>query len=278
MIKNIILFLFVTVSLSNVNAQRKDKVKGNRIVTSVETSVDDFSRILIGEEFKVELVKGDEPSVEIETDENLHEVIEIDVSDNTLSFRTNKRITLKREQRIKVTYSDKLNLIETEESGQVSSTKTLDFQELTIKSTGTSRLYLTLKSDLFKFINSDRAKAELNVTSNAATLELSDNSKLEALINATDIKVDLYQRADAKIEGDVDTLNIRADNSANFIGKELTSNICTVLAEGSSDVYLQAIEEVIIEASGSSEVYLYENPKITINKFEDTVKLHKKEL
>lgn len=278
MIRNIILFLFVTTSLSNVNAQRKDKVKGNRVVTSVETSVDDFSRILVGEDFKVELVKGDEPSVEIETDENLHEVIEIDVSDNTLSFRTNKRITLKREQRIKVTYSDKLNLIETEGSGQVSSTKTLDFEELTIKSTGTSRLYLTLKSDLFKFINSDRAKAELNVTSNAATLELSDNSKVEALINATDIKVDLYQRADAKIEGDVDTLNIRADNSTNFIGKELTSNTCTVLAEGSSDVYLQAIEEVIIEASGSSEVYLYENPKITINKFEDTVKLHKKEL
>ncbi|MBT8303215.1 MAG: DUF2807 domain-containing protein [Bacteroidia bacterium] len=278
MIKNVILLILVTASFSNVNAQRKDRIKGNRIVTSVETSVDGFSRILIGEDFKVELVKGDEPSVEIETDENLHEVIEIDVSDNTLSFKTNKRITLKKEQKIRVTYTDELNLIETEESGQVSSTRTLEFPELTIKATGTSRLFLTLKSDMFKFINSDRAKAELNVTSNVATLELSDNSKLEALINATDIKVDLYQRADAKIEGDVDTLNIRADNSTNFIGKELTSNSCTVLAEGSSDVFIQAIEEVIIEATGSSEVYLYENPKITINKFEDTVKLHKKEL
>jgi len=94
---------------------------------------------------------------------------------------------------------------------------------------------------MFKFINSDKSKAELNVTANTSTLELSDNSKLEALINSTDIKVDLYQRADAKIEGDVDTL-------------------------------------ITIDATGSSEVYLYENPKITINKFEGTVKLHKKEL
>ena len=131
---------------------------------------------------------------------------------------------------------------------------------------------------MFKFINSDKSKAELNVTANTSTLELNDNSKLEALINSTDIKIDLYQRADAKIEGDVDTLNVRADNSTNFIGRNLTSNICTVLAEGSSDVYLQVIEEVIIDATGSSEVYLYENPKITVNKFEGTVKLHKKEL
>ena len=131
---------------------------------------------------------------------------------------------------------------------------------------------------MFKFINSDKSKAELNVTANTSTLELSDNSKLEALINSTDIKIDLYQRADAKIEGDVDTLGIRADNSTNFIGKNLTSNTCTVLAEGSSDVYIQAIEEVTIDATGSSEIHLYENPKIIINKFSDTVKLHKKEL
>jgi len=198
--------------------------------------------------------------------------------DETLVIKSTKRITSKKELQIRVTYTDGLNLIETNDSGQVSSTTTIEIPELTVKANGSSRLYLTLKSEKFKFINSDKAKAELNVTADATTLELSDNSKLEALINSTDIKVDLYQRSNATIEGDTDALEIRADNSTNFIGKNLTSNVCSVLAEGSSDLYIQAVEEIIIEASGSSEIYLFENPKITINKFKDTVKLHKKEL
>ncbi len=278
MIKKIVLIAILTFSLSNVNAQRKDKIKGNKIVTTEKTTVEDFTRILIGEDFKVTIVKRDSPFVEIETDENLHEIIEVSVNDKTLSLRSTKRITSKKALEIKIAYTDALNLIETKENGQISTINTIDIPELTVKATGSSKMFLTLKSDMFKFINSDKSKAELNVTANTSTLELSDNSKLEALINSTDIKIDLYQRADAKIEGDVDTLNVRADNSTNFIGRNLTSNTCTVLAEGSSDVYIQAIEEVIIDATGSSEVYLYENPKITINKFEGTVKLHKKEL
>jgi len=81
MLKKIVLIAILTFSFSNVNAQRKDKIKGNKIVTTEETSVEDFTRILIGEDFKVTIVKRDNPFVEITTDENLHEVIEASVID-----------------------------------------------------------------------------------------------------------------------------------------------------------------------------------------------------
>ena len=278
MIKKIVLIIILFYSLSTVNAQRKSKIKGNKVVTTEQTSVEDFTRLLIAENFRVDIVKGKSPSVEIKTDENLHEVIEVSVNDNTLSLRSTKRIASKKELQIRITYTDSLTLIEAKENGQISSINTIDIPELTVKAVGSSKLFLTLKSDMFKFINSDKSKAELNVTANTSTLELSDNSKLEALINSTDIKIDLYQRADAKIEGDTDTLNIRADNNTNFMGKNLTSNTCTVLAEGNSDAYIQAIEEITIDATGTSKINLYKNPKIIINKFEGTVKLHKKEL
>jgi len=278
MIKNIAIVALLTISLSNIHAQRKDKIKGSKFISTEQTSVEDFTRILIGEDFKVTLVKGENPLVEITADDNLHEVIQVEVIDNTLVLKSTKNIVSKKQLDIRITYTEGLNLIETKENGQISSINTIDIPELTLKATGSSKLFLTIKSDMFKFINSDKSKAELNVTANTSTIELSDNSKLEALINSTNIKIDLYQRADAKIEGDVDTLNIRADNSTNFIGKNLTSNTCSILAEGSSDVYIQVIEEVTIDATGSSEIFIYENPKIIINKFEDTVKLHKKEL
>lgn len=278
MIKRIAIIILLTISLSSIHAQRKDKIKGSKEISTEQTSVEDFTRLLIGENFKVTLVEGENPLVEITTDDNLHEVIQVEVVDNTLLLKSTKNIVSKKQMDIRITYTEALKLIETAENGQINSISTIDIPELTIKATGSSKLFLTLKSDMFKFINSDRSRAELNVTANTSTLELSDNSKLEALMNSTDIKIDLYQRANAKIEGDVDTLNIRADNSTNFIGKELTSNTCSILAEGSSDVYIQVIEEVTIDATGSSEIFLYENPKIIINTFKDTVKLHKKEL
>ena len=80
---------------------------------------------------------------------------------------------------------------------------------------------VNIKTNTFKFVNSGRAKVKLNVTTKMANLELAENSKVDALINSDTLNVDLYQRSDAKIEGTLTHLKIRADNSTNFVGKEL---------------------------------------------------------
>ena len=100
---------------------------------------------------------------------------------------------------------------------------------------------------------------------------------MDALINATDVKMDLYQRASADIEGSVTNLNLRADNNSQLNGKNFTTKSCAVLAELDSDIYLEVIDAITIDASGASEIYLFGNPKITINTFTGTVKLQKKE-
>ena len=100
---------------------------------------------------------------------------------------------------------------------------------------------------------------------------------MDALIKATDVKMDLYQRASADIEGTVTNLNLRTDNNSQLNGKNFTIKNCDVLAELDSDVYVEVTGAITIDASGASEIYLFGNPKITINKFLGTVKLQKKE-
>lgn len=127
-------------------------------------------------------------------------------------------------------------------------------------------------------INSEKAKVKLNLTTSLATLELNENSKTEALITADSLQVDLYQRANAKIEGETDYINIRADNSSSYIGKNMTSNNAEVTADQNCNVYVQVLENLSLRATGISEVYIYENPKIDLKIFSDLAKLHKKEL
>ncbi|WP_323788651.1 GIN domain-containing protein [Psychroserpens sp.] len=276
--KKITLFLLITLGFCSVGiSQDDDKVKGDRNVTIKQTYVDNFNTIIIGEDFEVELYYNSKPSVEIETDDNLHEFIKFEVVDSVLTFKTTTEIRSKKELKIKINYSDGFSHIETRDNAEVRSLTSLELNNASLKTTGSSRAYLNIKATNFQYISLDKAKVKLNLSATKATVELSDNCKLDALINAKETKVDLYQRANIDIEGTTDNLQLTLDNNAQFNGKNFTTKACTAICGLASDAYIEAIETITIEASGSSEIYLYANPKITINTFLDTAKLQKKE-
>lgn len=278
MLKNALLIVFIIGCISTGFSQSKEKIKGDREVTSKETKLNAFNRIIVGEDFKIDIIEGTQASVFVETDDNLHDIIKFDVKDSTLTFNTSHKITSSKKINIKVIYTRALKQIETFEDGEISSLTSVNLDKVILKNTGSSKAFLNIKTKDFKFINSDRAKVKLNVNSQIANLELAENSNVDALINADTLNVDLYQRADAKIEGTLKHLKVRADNSTNFVGKDLTTSTAEVICEINSDVAIQVTKSLAIEASGNSEVYIYADPKITLNKFSDTAKLYKKEM
>lgn len=275
--KNSILLLILVFGFSTFSfAQDEEKIKGDRNLTIEQTYTDGFKKIVVGEDFNVELYYNKKPSVEIETDGNLHEYIDIKVVDSVLTITTSREIRSKK-LNIKVNYGDAFSDIEVKDDGEVRSLTSLELSNATLKTSGSARAYLNIKANSFSFVSTEKTKVKLNVTAPNVTVEISDTTKMDALINATDVKMDLYQRASADIEGTVTNLNVRTDNNAQLNGKNFTTKTCTVLAEMDSDVYLEVTETITIDASGASEIYLFGNPKITINTFTGTVKLQKKE-
>lgn len=258
------------------NAQESERIKGDRNLTINQTYVDGFKKVVIGEDFKVELFYNKKPSVEIETDDNLHEYINIEVVDSILNIKTTGDIRPKKLD-VKINYGDGFSDIEVRQNGEVRSLTSLELKDASLKTSGSARAYLNIKADNFNFSSSDKTKIKLNVTANNVEAVIGDNTKLDALVNATDVKMDLYQRANVDIEGVTDSLRIRTDNNAQFNGKNFTAKSCRVVAEMASDVYVEVMEAIDIETSGSSEIYLYGEPKITISRFLDTAKLQKKE-
>lgn len=258
------------------NAQKLEKVKGNRIVTLQQTFINSFHTLSIDEDFEVDIIYGKEASLEIEADENLHEFITFEVRDSVLSFNKTRKITSKKELRIKINYDDNLKIIETFDNSKVNALTLMELSDFKLLTYGSSKVGLTLKSDFFDFEGVDKSKVKLNLSCDSTNIILNGNSKLEALINAPKIYADLYQKTDAIIEGNSDNINIRTDNNASFIGKNLTVKTGSILAEISSDVTLEAIDSITIDASGSSSIYLYQNPKITVNKLSGTSKIQKK--
>ena len=74
-------FLFLT---TIAVAQKKEKIKGSKIVTVWVKEIPSFENIEINDNFEVFLVKSDKPSLEIEADDNLHEIINYEVAGETL--------------------------------------------------------------------------------------------------------------------------------------------------------------------------------------------------
>jgi hypothetical protein len=277
MVRNLILLVFAFGCISMTSAQKKEKIKGDRNVTVKETPIDAFNKIVVNDKFKVDIIEGAEAKVFIETDDNLHDIIQFSVTDSVLNFNTTKKITSSKKMSIKVTYSNILKHIETLNDAEISSLTSVNLPEVTLTNSGNSKAFLNIKTEKFKHINSDKARVKLNLEAGIATLELGENTKLEALINADSLQVDMYQRSDAKIEGEVLSLDITADNSSTFTGKNLTANTCNVVSGLNTDIYLQVKEQLAIDASGNTEIYIFDNPKITIHNFKDTAKLYKKE-
>lgn len=276
--KIIFAFLLALTSTAFVSAQTDEKIKGDRNVTIKQTNIDPFNSIIVGEDFSVEIIYNSVPSVEVEADSNLHELIIFDVVNGTLTFQTSKKITSSKRMNIKVNYTDILENIEVIENGEIRSLTSLELKNSVLKTSGSSRAYLNIKTDEFNYTASDKAKAKLNINATNATVILNDNVKIEALLNSKTAKIDLYQRASAKLEGTIDeTTQLRLDNSASFNGKELLTATCNLITDMSSSATIRVNDSITIEASGNSEVYLYNTPKITLTKLIGNSKLQAKE-
>ncbi|WP_299101413.1 DUF2807 domain-containing protein [uncultured Winogradskyella sp.] len=271
----LILLLFITV-VPNIAAQSEEKIKGNRNVTLRQTYIDDFHSIVVEGDFSIEIVYNSKPSVNVEADDNLHDVIDFNVVDGVLTFIEKMRISSKKKLNITVNYADGLHTIETKGDGEIRSLTSMELEDVTLVTSDNSRAYLNIIARTFDYKSSGKSKTRLNLTADSTRIELSDNSKLDALITSKTSNFDLYQRADAVIEGNTNNSVIRLDNSTNFNGSKFDVKAVDASLEDSSDLTISATESITIASSGDSEIYLYGSPSITITKFDDTSKLQKK--
>ena len=274
-----IAFLVMAVFISTLAfSQKKEKVKGSKIVTIVQKEVQPFTAIEVQDDLEIFLIKGDKNGVELDADDNLHDAIDLKYNGGTLILTSVKDITGFKKFTIRVTYTDELKSVEAKNKAKIQGPEEINLEEVTFKSFDNSKMFLNVNAKALTIIGNDKSEIQLNAKSESINIELSKNSDMKALISSTEMKFDMYQKSKATIEGDVIDLKLRLDNNTNLIGKNLNAKNCELIAEGYSNATIMAETSLSLDASGSSEVYLYGEPKIELKKFTDTSTLYKKKL
>lgn len=271
--KQIATLLFALLIAAGASAQ---KIKGSRAVTIEAKEIGEFESIELADNLEVFLVKGDKCGLEIEADDNLHEAIAIELSTGILRLGLAKEVTGAKKLSVRVTYTDNLNLVVAKGNTVVTGLNDIEVKNLTIKTFESAKFLASVKTSKFVLMANDKSKTELNLTSEAATVELSKSATLKALISSAKLTFDMYQKASATIEGDVLEMKLRLDNNANFTGKNLTAKSVQISTEDYSAGSIIASEKAVIAAGGKSEIQLYGDAKIEITKFADNAILQKK--
>jgi len=272
------LLLLSLMVITAVHAQKKETLKGSKIVTIEQKSVESFTALEVRDELEVSLIKGDKCGVEIEADDNLHEALGISYNGSTIILGMAKNISGAKKFSIRVTYTDDFKSLMAKNKSVVNALEEIKLEDIRFDAYDNAKLNLNLSPKSYTISADDHAEVALNGKSEAATLVVSKNASIKALIAATQLKCDLYQKAVANIEGDVIDMTLRMDNNSKFIGKKLTAKNINLVAEGYVNCDIWADTTLAIEASGEAEVSIYGDPKLDIRKFADTAKLLKKKL
>jgi hypothetical protein len=274
--KKITLLVIAILATTISFAQKKEKIKGTKILKTEKHDIESFQEIEIEDNLEVYLIKSDKNAVEIEADDNLHAAIDYKTYGKTLRVNTNKDIATYKKIDVRIFYTDSLKLVSVKHDARLNAISELNLKNVTIKTFDYSKSALNVNASNFALISNDKSKIDLNLKSDDAAIEMSKNSELKALINSSKLKFDMYQKASAAIEGDTNELKLRLDNNTKYVGKNLTSKNTTIVIEGYTDCDISTSGNLSISASGKSKLSIYGDPKIEIKKFADEAILQKK--
>ena len=261
-------------------AQKREKVKGSKNVTVTQKELQPFDNIEVEDNIEAYLVTGAAKALEIETDDNLQEVITAEVKGTTLRLYTSKEITSAKKIAVRVNYNTALKGITIKHEAVLYALTDMQVDSLSVKSIDYSKLFMNVKGRYFGLSMNDKTKAEINLKSDKSAIDMRKDAQIKALINSKDTKLDMYQKTSAAIEGDADVAALRLDNTAELTAKRFTVKKMELTTESYSKSSVMVAESLTMSASGKTVTELFGNPDkltVTLKKFSDSAVLAKKE-
>lgn len=267
-------FLIILVVFTGfVHAQRKPKIKGNRSVVQVNENLPPFHSIRLVDDLEIVLKKSPEEGYTLEADDNLIDVLKFEVEDGTLLISSFYKITAKKKLEITINYKELESI--TMENGKVNTNEVISSDELSINTSGPSRLELNANATITHLAMEGISSGDFNFAGDSIEIQLKDRIDARIYVVSESTQVSMEENATARLEGATESLEINLNGNANLKAERCEATRVKAFLEESSDANIYAVTNFDLSSKGSSRVNLYGNPTIRISEFLDTSKLHK---
>ena len=214
-----LLFLFVGTTSCFI-----DGVKGDgNVITKNRKISDDFSRVEVSRGLDLYLTKSKNVSLEVEADENLHELIETEVRDGVLRITSSKNIWSASAKKIHL-HVDHLNGISVNSGAEVNTRNTFESDEL--------------------------------------RLSISSGASAEMELDVADLSCDISSGADIELSGQAENFNVSSSSGSNVKAYALEARNCNADASSGSDIKLTATETIEARATSGADIKYKGSPRV----------------
>jgi hypothetical protein len=207
---------------SCTQAQHWKTVEGHGNVVTKERKTDSFTGVKVSSGIDVYLKQGNNETVSVEADENLHEYIITDVRGGVLNVYSEYNIRDAERKRVYVTMKE-VNSVKTSSAGDV-------FGESSI--------------------NSDRL--ELSASS-------AGNIKID--VKAKDLNVDISSSGDITLSGETDKLRADLSSAGDLKAYDLKAREADISVSSAGDADVYVTERITARASSAGDVNYKGDPK-----------------
>ncbi|HSV87461.1 MAG TPA: head GIN domain-containing protein [Bacteroidales bacterium] len=154
-------------------------IEGDGQLVTDTIDLDRFENIKLSGMFNVTLTKGNNRQVIVETDENLQELVDIQVSDETLIISTRHKTILKpTRMKLTITYSD-LKKVSIAGACKLNSTEPVESRDLMLDISGAAEIDLVVNTNVLSTNLSGAGKISLQGVADKHNADLSGASILQ---------------------------------------------------------------------------------------------------
>tara|TARA_R100000935_G_scaffold1439_1_gene4553 strand:- start:114633 stop:115361 length:729 start_codon:yes stop_codon:yes gene_type:complete len=221
----IILLTIATATLTSCNFDINfGQTNGNGNVTTETRNVsEDFTKVRGSAGLDVYITKGTTASIKVEADENLHEIIETEITNGKLHVKTSNshNIGKAKSKKVFVTYVS-LDEVASSSGADVIVNGILEAENL--------------------------------------TLDSSSGSDLDVEVFAKTLYIDCSSGADIKVSGRASELTADASSGSEINAKDLLVVNCKAEVSSGADITVNVKESLEVDASSGGDVNYYGNP------------------
>ena len=274
--KKITLLLLLSIFSIVTFAQKKEKIKGDKNVTTITNSFEKrFTAIEISDNLKVTLTKSLQNSYTLTTDKNLHNIIQFAINEGVLRIYTTSNIVKSKELNILLSLNN-LESIFLKDDAELRMDKAYDSNTITINAQNSSKFDIEAKANQATITMLNDAKGKLKLHADQIAITMTDKANLDADINTDDTKASLSSSAKLKLDGNSDKVSFTSIDSSELDAKRLKVSSANVSTKDKSELHIDARRNLSIDARDKSKVFVYSEPKIDIEKFTDRAEIIKR--
>lgn len=257
-------------------AQKKDKIKGNKLVTEITRILpQEFNALELDDNIDITISQGNQNSYHLAVDDNLVDIIKFEVRDSILKISTTHDITAMKKMEIDLVVSELEHII-LKNNTKIKSNGRLNSEKVYLSSYNDARFDLDLKADDITVTMHRNAGGKLSLKSENTTVVMNDRTDLKADIQCEKIRVTLNNSAQFNVDGSADYAAFNLKGSAELDAKRMKVSTVDLYTTNNSDVNVHARRNLEVYAQGKSNVFVYGDPNIEIKGLTDKSKIIKK--